>query len=251
MKYTIEELLEKEAKYKNEVVFDAYDGVDCKLCNNRGYVSCVRDGYVFDDPCECLKQRRVNVFLKRSGLESVAETNTIDNFNIEEQWQKTFKEIAIEYLKEDWKSKWFFMGGQIGSGKTMICSAITIEILKKGVSGLYIRWQDEIKKLRALKFKDEELHEAVERLLKPQILYIDDLFKTHGKVSDDDFDITNNIINLRYASRKTTIISSELSFPKLKEIDDSFASRIFERATQKYCLSISENVIKNYRYKEK
>jgi len=249
MRYTVEEFLEKEAKFKNDVSFDPYDGVDCPICKNRGYIAVVRDGYVVCDTCECVKERRVNLFLKKSGLEQVAKKHTIANFIAVEDWQQNLKDLAIEYLKEDWKTKWFLVGGQIGSGKTMICSAIMIEVMKKGVSGLYIRWQDEIKRLRALKFKEEELQEAVARLVKPKVLYIDDLFKTHGKIDDDDFDITNNIVNLRYASDKITIFSSELSLTKLEEIDDSFASRIFERATEKYCLTVSENALKNYRYK--
>src|SRR5690606_32417793 len=125
---------------------------DCPICKNRGYIAVVKNGYVIDEECECLIERRVNLYLEKSGLSDIAKRYTFENYVETEAWQKGIKKLALEYVEKDWQKHWFFIGGQSGVGKTFICTAIEIALMKKGLKGYYMLWQDEIARIRALKF---------------------------------------------------------------------------------------------------
>lgn len=248
---TQEEMLIKEAEFKNSNTYEPFDGVDCHVCKNRGYIAVVKGNYVIEEECNCMKERRANIYLKRSGLSDIAKRYTFDNYKQTEQWQKSINKLALEYVTNDWKNHWFFIGGQVGSGKTYICTAITIALMKRGVPGYYMLWQDEIAKLRTLKFKNDELEDELDKLTNVKVLYIDDLFKTYNGVIDkEDFNLTMNLINIRYKENRTTIISTELTLQKIKEIDQAIGGRIFERTTNKYQISITKNDDKDFRFKK-
>ena len=76
------------------------------------------------------------------------------------------------------------------------------------------------------------------------VLYIDDLFKS--KPTEADINHMFNLVNRRYASRKTTIFSSEKSISELIAIDEGLGSRI-KQISGEYCLEIGKDENKNYR----
>ncbi len=247
---TQEEMLNKEAEFKNSNRFDPYDGVDCPICKNRGYIAVVKNGYVIDEECECLIERRVNLYLEKSGLSDIAKRYTFENYVETEAWQKGIKKLALEYVEKDWNKHWFFIGGQSGVGKTFICTAIEIALMKKGLKGYYMLWQDEIARIRALKFQSDKLDDTLDKLTNVKVLYIDDLFKAYnGQIDKEDFNLTMNLLNIRYKENKTTIISTELTLDEIKNLDRALGGRIYERTTEKYSLSITKNDEKDYRKK--
>ncbi len=246
---TQEEMLNKEAEFKNSNRFDPYDGVDCPICKNRGYIAIVKNGYVINEDCKCLIERRVNLYLEKSGLSDIARKFTFENYKETEQWQKGIKKLALEYVEKDWNKNWFFIGGQVGSGKTFICTAIIIALMKKDIKGYYMLWQDEIARIRALKFQSDKLDNTLDKLTNVKVLYIDDLFKSYnGQIDKEDFNLTMNLINIRYKENRTTIISTELTLDEIRAIDKSLGGRIYERTTDKYNVSISKSDKKDFRY---
>lgn len=248
---TQEEMLNKEAEFKNSNQFDPYDGVDCHICKNRGFTAVVQNGYVVNVGCKCLVERRINVYLEKSGLSDIARKFTFENYKQTEQWQKGIKKLALEYVDKDWQKHWFFIGGQSGVGKTFICTAITIALMKKDIKGYYMLWQDEIARIRALKFQSDKLDNTLDKLTNVKVLYIDDLFKTYNGVIDkEDFNLTMNLINIRYKENRTTIISTELTLDEIKKIDRALGGRIFERTTEKYSVSITKSDDKDFRFKK-
>ena len=96
-------------------------------------------------------------------------------------------------------------------------------------------WRDEITKLKSVIFNENKYGSFIYRLKSVEILYIDDFFKT-GKNLKKDFqaptqqevNIAYEIINARYATKKNTIFSSELSIDDLDKIDESISGRICE-----------------------
>ena len=42
-----------------------------------------------------------------------------------------------------------FIGGQVGAGKTHLCTAMVGEFLKRGISAKYMLWRDDALKLKA------------------------------------------------------------------------------------------------------
>ena len=99
------------------------DGYDCKLCDNRGghYEAVEQGGYWYEvlKQCKCMNIRNALRRLNKSGLKSVTDKK-FDNFECTEEWQKKLKSVAIDYCKNG-EGKWFFIGGQSGSGKTHLC----------------------------------------------------------------------------------------------------------------------------------
>ena len=188
--------------------------------------------------------------LKRSGIAESIETYTFESFQTPEEWQKILKQKALKFLDE--KEKWFFVGGQVGCGKTHICTAILGEFLKKGKSARYIIWTNEIVKLKANKMDDIAYQNLINPLLTTEVLYIDDFFKTEkGKrPSEADIKTAFEIINYRYVNPSLiTIISCEKTIDDLIEIDEAIGSRIHQK-TKGYRNVIKQEKGRNWRLRD-
>ena len=149
---------------------------------------------------------------------------------------------------------WFYAGGQPGSGKTHICTAIAREALYR-YPLVYMMWENESKALKALVTDAAEYASAVSRYKGCRVLYIDDLFKptkdaygTDTKPTAADVKLAFEIINYRYINGMPTIISSEWYMSDLADIDEATASRIAERCGA-YQIVISRDRRKNQRFK--
>jgi DNA replication protein DnaC len=186
--------------------------------------------------------------IEKSGLKQLMETCTFDSFSTEEKWQARAKQMAQDFL-QDCAGNWFYAGGQVGSGKTHICTAIVGELLRLGKSARYMLWRDDIVKLKALVTDDEAYSSKIGQFKETEVLYIDDFFKTErGKTpTTADVNIAFELLNYRYNDRGlTTIISSERQIDELLDIDEAVGSRIYQRS-QRYCLIIGNDKSKNYR----
>ena len=255
------EELERQCRYANEVVgnLNTLDGIKCETCLNRGYVNKIDETYnvVYVETCpECGYKRYVAKIVKQSGLDAIAQQYTFDNFTTNESWQGHVKEKALSYVKEDFKTNWFFIGGESGSGKTMICTAITMELLKKGKKAHYMLWRDEIMKIKGMTMTPE-YHDLIHQLQTVPVLYIDDFLKSNGTPTASDLDNAYLIINARYNTNRTTIISSEYALAQIesfeKKIDSlggAISGRIHERAV-KYEINLQQDGKRNYRKKGK
>lgn len=235
------------------------DGYNCDICKNKGGLMRLKETndnvYSIYVPCKCMKIRGMLQKLKRSGLSKSIKEYSFDKYETNEPWQENFKKAAIQFTKDD-KNTWFYVGGQSGSGKTHLCTAITAHYLRQNKSAHYMLWRDEITKIKS-SITDAEVYEKmISELKKVEVLYIDDLFKT-GKDQNRtvqwptvaDINIAFEIINYRYNNRDlVTIISSERSIHDIMDIDEAVGGRIFERCNRgKYVLDIKKDAKKNYR----
>lgn len=224
------------------------EGYDCPECKNRGRMMVVRDGYPIVKYCKCMEIRNTMQRLKSSGLKDLIENYTFERFKVQSEWQRKAKAKAIEFLK-DHENKWFFMGGQVGCGKTHLCTALVLEFIKAGNAAHYMLWRDEIVPLKASIMDEEAYEKAVRKLKEIKVLYIDDFFKTErGKTpTTSEINITFEILNYRYNNRDlVTIISSEWLIDDIIGIDEAVGSRIYERSIR-HCLVIPYDNSKNYR----
>lgn len=261
---TDEELLEesrvrceKQCKEYNEKSgsLDEVDGYDCPICKNKGH-TVVPELYLnrysqTQVDCKCYKTRRAIRALKRSGLEDVVHEYRFDNYEAKEPWQKNALEVAKRYT-DNYKDHWFFMGGASGRGKTHLCTAVAISLLKKGNEVKYMLWRDEARRLKSI-VNDPEYNADIQYYKSVDILYIDDLFKT-GRVAgktaqmptEADINLAFEIINSRAIQQKPTIISSESNLFDLLQIDEAIGGRIKQRCGE-YYLNIGAKNTKNYR----
>lgn len=233
------------------------DGYDCAKCNNRGFVWEIEKEPPYNEytiPCDCMKVRANIRRMKRSGLESALKRCKFESYEDKEDWQKSIKQKAVEFVKnaDSLEAKWFFVGGGNGIGKTHLCTAIAREFLLSGKDVRYMRWVEDSQKLKGTVNEFGYLG-AVAPYKTAKVLYVDDFLKvtktSENEPSKADIRLAYEILDYRYQNRDLiTIISSERHVNEIESIDSAVGSRIYELA-KGYCLNVSKNKSRNYRLK--
>jgi DNA replication protein DnaC len=252
------DMYNKEVGKLNEI-----DGYDCKLCNNRGFITELakneRFGYYYTKRiyCKCQKVRSAIRRLKASGLQNFVKDYTFEKYEAAEKWQQHIKTTAQNFLKDD-SNNWFYIGGQSGAGKSHICSAIAVQYIRDGKDVKYMLWRDEINKIKAVVNDAQQYEDLIKPLKEIAVLYIDDLFKGgkdesgHQKPpSEAEVRAAFEIINYRYNNPElVTIISSERTLVDLNRIDEAIAGRIAEKTKiNGYCINLKPDASRNWRMK--
>ena len=223
--------------------------LNCVYCKNKGNKMVVEtegmDQLLMD--CDCVSRRNIIKNFADSGLGGVLDIYRLDNFNTKDKWQQVFKARAEAFIRKP-DGKWFYAGGMTGSGKTHLCTAIVGELMSQGKKAKYVLWRDESTRLKAL-LNTEEYTKETDKLKNTDVLYIDDLFKTKAgdKVTGGDINLAFEILNKRYMTKKTTIISSECLEADLTKIDDATCGRILEMCGDEYLTCIAKDANKNHR----
>ena len=257
-KPTPQEAIEQRVARENAKEGDLHlvDGYQCEKCKNKGIILIAKeyDGLWQDyqRDCECVKIRRNIRNLKRSGLERVVEDFTLEKFKVDKPFQERMLNVAKSYLANG-EGKWFALLGASGSGKTHLCSAVAVELIRQGKEVKYMLWKDDCRKIKKDNFDGDG--SLIDYYKNVEVLYIDDLFKT-GKLDGQiqqatagDINIAFEILNSRVVQKKITIISSESSIDDLFDIDEAVAGRIKQMCGE-YCLNISKGEGKNYRKRD-
>ena len=243
-------LQSKVDRYNEEA--GTFKGNDCQSCKNKGYIMILDDGYTALKKCDCLETRKGKKIIEKSGLKHLIQEYTFEKFVAQETWQRVIKEKALAFV-QDTDSHWFFIGGQVGAGKTHICTAIVNELMQQGHEALYMLWRDEIMKLKANVMEGDEYFKSIEVFKTKKVLYIDDLFKSErGKPpTTSDINIAFEILNARYNNPELiTILSSEKILKEILGIDEAIGSRIFQRVGS-YMLELNKNPKMNMRLRER
>lgn len=229
---TAEEQVQRQCDSYNKHAGDL-TGLDCPVCKNKGDVAylCI-DIYpsMVLKPCECMSARRSMWQIEQSGLKDTLKTHTFENFKTVKPYQSEMLTKAKEYVCNP--VGWFFLGGQVGCGKTHICTAICNEFLKQNKAVRYMPWRDEVVALKAMVTDLAEYQASIDKFKQTPVLYIDDFFKVEQgkKPTAADVNVAFEIINHRYCNRDLiTIISSEKDLYELLDIDEAVGSRIYER----------------------
>lgn len=231
------------------------DGYNCELCKNRGYFWRVREygtGYEqYQEPCKCEKIRQTLNRAKRSGLGNILTDYTFDKFETPEEFHRTLKDKAQEFCMDD-NAKIFYIGGQSGSGKTHLCTAIAGHYIKQGKDCRYMLWRDDAVKLKQCVNDYATYQPLINEFKNVDVLYIDDLFKSANgdemtPPTRADINIAFEIVNHRILDKeKITIISSEFTMEQALEFDEATMGRIYQPAKD-YTINIGKDRQKNWR----
>ncbi len=204
------------------------------------------NGTTYSKYCTCVKKKMSQERFEKTEIANKINY-TFKDYKANEEWQKNILKQAIDYVKH-FEDNWFYIGGQIGAGKTHICTAILRNIGEiSNISYIYIKCDEELEKLKQLTYDNsEEYGNVMYRLKNTGLLFIDDFFRKPPTEVDKAkmFDI----INFRYLNNKPCIFSSEKSLPEILNIDEAIGSRIFEMA-KKFNVEIGKDMKKNYRLK--
>ena len=246
-------LSQTESFNRSQGYMDREDGISCDKCKNKGYIEIVAQnkqfGYYYQTytECECMKARKSWRRIQRSGLAGYLTEMTLDRFEVSSPWQRSIKNKALAFLAGE-GGYWFYVGGQVGSGKSHVCTAVCGEMLKKGRAVQYMKWAEESVELKS-KVNDENYATLLGSYKTADVLYIDDFFKVPrggATPSAADIKLAYQIIDYRYCNKLTTIISSEWLDDELFDFDEAVASRIFQMAKGSTVL-IGRSKDRNYR----
>lgn len=236
---------------------DKVTGYNCTICKNKETVARVEEYngsliQIYRD-CECKKTRNTIRRLQRSGLKNIIKDYTFAKYEATEEWQQKIKAEAVAYAADP--VGWFFIGGQSGSGKTHICTAICRKFILEGREVVYMLWRDEIGPLKGVANDADRQAELISKYKTAEVLYIDDLFKT-GKGADKtaqrptsaDINVAFEILNYRGINKLPTVISSESTITDLLDIDEATAGRIVEYSRNPFSLKPDRK--RNYRMRK-
>lgn len=222
----------------------------CTLCEDTGVVENLadtKDNYKRYEHCKCKIKKWNLERLANSGL-GYTSNLTFEKFKTKTPMQKFIFTKAEEFIQQTDKSM-FFIGGQVGSGKTHLCTAICMHYIDNSKQVKYKTYTDLIRLLKSNVMDVEEYSSIMQPLKDTKILYIDDLFKAQVGKQPTPADVEHifNLINFRYADPSLiTIISSEKSLSQIIAIDEAIGSRIFERSGQ-FKLEVTLHTDNNYR----
>ena len=235
------------------------DGYDCTICKNKGVIARLvtnERGCRYSQEihfCKCRPVRESIMRMKRSKLENLLQKYRFENFIAAEEWQRNIKGKAERFAAKPGLT--FFVGGQSGSGKTHLCTAIARELLYAGRELRYILWRDESIKLKASISDDGKYQSLIDDLKRVDVLYIDDFLKVpigrdESKPTSADLALALEIINNRYNAKKITILSSEWNIRDIIAFDEALGGRIYEMSGSEYCLNIKKDRKRNYRTRD-
>lgn len=249
--YSPEALKQMQVDAYNEIEgnLNEIDGYNCSACKNKGFIARIdEEGYEVHRPCKCTKVRETLLKARRSGLGNILSSFTFDKYKTDFKWQNDLKSIAQAFCKDD-EAKWFFIGGQVGCGKTHLCTAIAGYYIKAGYDTQYMLWCEESKKLKAIVNEFAMYNDAINKYKEASVLYIDDFLKTQNgeQPTKGDINLAFEILNSRLMNvDKITIISSEKTLNDILQYDEATMSRIYQQ-TGKYKVNIDKDMKKNYR----
>ena len=226
----------------------------CPVCGGTSWADMgeLIEGYHFVTACRCGEIKAAKSRIEKSGLSQAMQGMTFDSFRTDKPFRQQMARLCASYVQaylnaDPFKPMpWLFLGGQPGSGKTHLCTAVVKKLLDENVPCTYVSWPEKARELKALA-NDSGYRDAIEPLLKIPVLYIDDLFKSKGKTPPTDADVrlAFDIINSRYIQNRATIISSEWMIAEIIQQDEAPGSRLQERS-QGYSINIAPDSEKIY-----
>lgn len=251
MALTSDEYLQQQCDAMNGAA-GKLGGYDCPICHNKGFVYYPHNGEMMCRECDCKPMRDSLIKLASSGIQNTMERYTFDRYIVTEPWQQTIKSSVMDFAANP-GNNWLMMGGQVGCGKTHLCTAALNEFLKSGKSVRYMLWRDDVVKIKSCVNDDAAYSRLMTSLKEVDVLYIDDFFKTQSGAAPTsaDVNVAFEIINSRYCNlKRTTILSCEMDIDGIMRIDEAVGSRIYERTKEKdYAIIIGKDQTKNYRLK--
>lgn len=208
------------------------DTPKCSICKDKGFiVTTDESGYQYVNDCECVLNERHKAiqqrFIDESGLGLKFEKCRLDNFKIDEGWQKEMLNAAKGF-GQNATHGWLIFCGQSGCGKTHVAVAACGELINRGFSIRYMSWREQGAELKRCASDNDKYTSLIKPYRDCDVLYIDDFWK--GNITDADVNLAFEIINHRYDRDKMTIITTELMLQDIYKKDESIAGRIAEMA---------------------
>jgi len=152
---------------------------DCLKCEDRGYLG-------IGEKCACILQEEKEEHWRLSGLAPEQKEQTFNNFSL--KWyeeQERYHHILQQCLEfsekvcAGEKTENLFLCGNIGTGKTHLCSAIANYVLQAGLDVVYLKIGTMLDLIREYKYNFDKSAvfspNQLQNLYRVSLLIIDDL----------------------------------------------------------------------------
>ena len=199
----------------------------CTVCSDTGFVG--------EKMCKCLKEILITKNIRSSGMGSLIEKQSFENFDLDwykddpdnyARMERNFEQAkSYAYSFASHRGNLLFIG-TTGTGKTHISTAIAKIVIEQGFDVLYDSAQNIISA-----FENDRFHSGygqrereADKYLDCELLIIDDL----GTEFTNQFSVSAlyNLLNTRQNKGLATIISTNLS---AKELATKYEGRIVSR----------------------
>ena len=203
---------------------------------------CGDSGFVDTKMCECMKRALVMASYESSGLATLMKSQSFDNFSLDYYLQSPTVYGNMKYAFEKVKAfangfnentymNFLFIGGT-GLGKTHLSTAVAKTVIDRHFDVLYVTAAGMIGDFEYRRFGNSAIEGDAgdtSRYYSADLLIIDDL----GTEISNQFTVSciYDIINSRIISRKSTIISTNLTN---EEISTRYWDRITSRVFGEY-----------------
>lgn len=230
----------KDNGYPADYLDMKYDCPDCK-----------DTGYIGSKKCHCFMQAAIDLLYTQSNLKEVLAYENFKNFSYDwyskditdnvtgltsyDNMHNNVMPACFDFLNTfDTMHGNLLFFGDTGVGKTFLSHCIANELIKKAYSVIYLTSIELFDTFAKYEFNHDpevKAEDMYEHILNCDLLIIDDL----GTEMNNSF--TNSklfyCINERIVNKKSTIISTNLSFQDLVE---RYSERIFSRLTSSYTM---------------
>lgn len=202
---------------------------ECKACKDTGVID--------TKLCKCMRHALVMEGFRTSGLGSLIERQSFDNFSLDfykndpEDYRRMSANLGVaKSYAEDFPSVSpnLLLVGTTGLGKTHISTAIARRVIERGFDVLYESAPNILSDFEHDRFKSgrNETEALADKYFDAELLIIDDLGTE--LVNQFSLSVLYNLLNTRLNHRRATIINTNLSSQQLRDIyDDRISSRIF------------------------
>jgi len=215
----------------------------CKDCKDTGYIG--------SQKCHCFEKEIVNFLYSQSNIKEILERENFAHFSLDfypdDYMEETTGQTPRDNMRNILSTAKEFVAnfdempgnlllyGNTGVGKTFLTNCIAKELLDTSHTVVYLTSLKLFDILETYKFDRDmsqtEKDASISYILDSDLLIIDDL----GTELNNSFTSSQlyHCIDSRLNQRKSTIISTNLSFDDLRE---NYSERIFSRLTSNYTL---------------
>ena len=211
---------------------------------------CKDTGFIDGEKCHCFKQAIINFLYEQANLGHILKSENFDHFRFDyyaddqkDPYLRLTPRENIEHIVKDcqkfiasFEDRYdnILVYGNTGVGKTFLVNCIAKEILDMSYTVVYLtsfQFFDIMEKhtfSRSLEEKTEASHQF-EHIFDCDLLIIDDL----GTETVNSFIASQlyQCMNERHLHKKSTIISTNLSFDDIK---NRYSERVFSRIVSNY-----------------
>ena len=197
------------------------------------------------------KQRQIKARMERNGLYERLKSCRFETYGMKSEWQRRARGSVIAFTQSvlNGGHGWLYVGGQSGAGKSHLCLASVGVLLNHGILVWCESFPDLFRTLKDKKYgqQSEESKRILKRVKTEPVLYVDDFLKEFEK---KDSSFLFEIIDFRYNSNLTTIISSEFHLSQVYELNEAVGGRIKEKCKSQNggaVISIENSIKNNFR----